>query len=176
MNTENPTTTDTPTTPPETQTDPKDARIQFLENREKELIYALAEFQNSNKEMQKLMRRNEQETEAKLKFASEKLLLDLLSALDNLDRAVQAAKQAGDNSPLTIGVIATQSQFLDILKKHGVQPIESLGQPFDPNLHQAVKQVPVTEGVESNSIVEVFQAGFRLHDRVLRPALVAVAQ
>ncbi len=173
MNTE-PNTNDVPEA--ETFIDEKDARIQFLENREKELIYALAEFQNSNKEMQKLMRRNEQEIEAKLKYASEKLLNDLLAALDNLERAVQAAKQSGDKSPLTIGVIATQAQIIEVLKKHGVQPIEALGQPFDPNLHQAVKQAPAGNGIESNHVAEVYQTGFRLHDRVLRPALVSVAQ
>jgi molecular chaperone GrpE len=108
------------------------------------------------------------------RYALTPLALDILPALDNLDRAMDAAKQAGETGPLVQGVALVQSQFLDILRRHGITRIEAQGQPFDPNLHQAVMQQP-TEDYPPSTVVRVLQQGYLIHDRVLRPASVAVS-
>ena len=151
-------------------------RVAKLEQQNDEFLRHLADYQNRNNEMLQVMRRKDQELEGRLKFAHEKLALDLLTALDNLDRAVDAARKAGDKSPLTIGVAATQAQILEVLKRHGITPIEALGQPFDPNKHQAIQTRPADDGYPPNSVAQVVQQGFMIHDRVLRPAAVIVAQ
>ena len=151
-------------------------RVAKLEQQNDEFLRHLAEFQNRNNEMLQVMRRKDQELDQRLKYAHEKLAADLLTPLDNLDRALDAAKKAGDKSPLTVGVAATQAQILEVLKRHGVTPIEALGQPFDPNKHQAIQSRPAEKGQEPNTVVQVAQQGFMIHDRVLRPAAVIVAQ
>ena len=98
----------------------------------------------------------------------------LLPILDNLDRALQAGKQAGEMGPLVQGVAMVQVQFLELLKRNGITRIDSEGKPFDPNLHQAVMQKPVVN-VEPNTIVQVIEQGFLNQDRVLRPAKVIVS-
>jgi len=98
-------------------------RVARLEQQNDEFLRHLAEFQNRNNEMLQVMRRKDQELEGRLKFAHEKFALDLLTALDNLERAVEAAKTAGETGPLTTGVAATQAQILDVLKRHGITPI-----------------------------------------------------
>jgi molecular chaperone GrpE len=128
----------------------------------------LADFENARK---RLLR----DSEVERKYASESLTRDLLAALDNLDRALAAGKAAGETGPLVTGVSATASQFLDILRRHGVTRIECPpGTSFDPNVHQAVMEQP-TADFKPGQVVQVLQQGFLLHDRVLRPASVIVA-
>src|SRR3954463_16669918 len=174
---ENTTTTDTPET---TGAPVADAalreRVAKLEQQNDEFLRHLAEFQNRNNEMLQVMRRKDQELDQKLKYAHEKLAADLLTALDNLDRAMDAAKKAGDKGPLTTGVAAPQAQILEVLKRHGITPIDALGQPFDPNRHQAIQSRPAEKGQAPNSVVRGAQQGYMIHDRVLRPAAVIVAQ
>ena len=176
---DNTTTTDTPKDPeapvPTEETALRE-RVAQLEQQNDEFLRHLAEFQNRNNEMLQVMRRKDQELEGRLKYASEKLALDLVTALDNLERAVDAAKKAGDKSPLTVGVAATQAQILEVLRRHGITPIEALGQPFDPNRHQAIQSRPAANGELPNTVVQVAQQGFMIHDKVLRPAAVIVAQ
>jgi molecular chaperone GrpE len=128
----------------------------------------LADYENARK---RLLR----DSEAQKKYAAESLIRDLLTALDNLERALLAAKKAGDSGPLVVGVSATASQFLDVLRRHGVTRIECApGATFDPNIHEAVTQQPSNE-FEPGQVLQVVQQGFLLHDRVLRPATVIVA-
>lgn len=108
------------------------------------------------------------------RYALTPLAGDILPALDNLDRAMDAAKQAGETGPLVQGVALVQSQFLDILRRHGITRIDAQGQPFDPNLHQAVMQEPTRDHPPS-TVSRVLQHGYLIHDRVLRPASVAVS-
>ncbi len=126
-----------------------------------------AEFENYQKRMQR-------EREQERKYAFGPWALELLPILDNLDRATKAAKQAGEAGPLVQGVAMVQTQFLDLLKKHGITPIEAAGKPFDPNVHQAVMQNPA-EDVPPNTILQVIEQGFMNQDRVLRPAKVIVS-
>ncbi|MCI0702944.1 MAG: nucleotide exchange factor GrpE [Planctomycetia bacterium] len=128
----------------------------------------LADFDNARKRMLR-------DAEIERKYAVEPLARDLLEALDNLDRALAAAKKAGDTGPLAVGVSATATKFLDVFKRHGITRLECApGTVFDPNLHQAVTQQPSSE-FEPGQVVQVLQQGFVLHDRVLRPASVIVA-
>ncbi len=109
------------------------------------------------------------------RFAQMPLAHDLLGPLDNLERATEAAKQAGEKGPLAQGVSMVVAQLLDVLKRHGVTRIDALGQPFDPNLHQAVMQLASAEH-PPNTVVQVLENGYLMHDRVLRPARVAVSK
>ena len=95
------------------------------------------------------------------------LAFDLLAILDNLDRAVAAAKQAGETGPLVQGVAMVQTQVLDVFRRHGITRIEAQGQPFDPNQHQAVMQQP-TKDYPPGTVAA--GAGTRLHDPRPRPA------
>src|SRR5438093_4538006 len=105
-----------------------------------------AEFENYQKRMQR-------EREMDRKYAFGPLAESLLPILDNLDRAVLAAKQAGETGPLVQGVAMVQGQFLELLKRHGITRIDVEGRPFDPNLHQAVMQKPA-EDVAPNTVVQ----------------------
>jgi molecular chaperone GrpE len=148
-----------------------DALRQKLESAERDLDnykLRLADYENARK---RLLR----DAEAERKYAAEPLVKDLLGALDNLDRALDAARKAGDTGPLAAGVSATAGMFLDALRRHGVTRIEvGPGTPFDPNCHQAVTAQP-TNDFEPGQVVQVVQQGFLVHDRVLRPASVVVA-
>ncbi|MCI0640187.1 MAG: nucleotide exchange factor GrpE [Gemmataceae bacterium] len=139
-----------------------------------------AEFENYQK-------RNARERELDRKYSSAPVLLDLLPVLDNLERALTAAQQAGSLTPnptppqergeseaLSQGVALVQTQFLDMLKRHGVTRIEAAGQSFDPNLHQAVMQQPSAQH-DPGKVLQVLEQGYMYHDRVLRPAKVIVS-
>jgi molecular chaperone GrpE len=128
----------------------------------------IADFENARKRLAA-------DHDRQRKFAGEPLARDILAALDNLNRAVEAAKKAGDTGPLVQGVSATASMFLEILKRHGVARMEvGPGSAFDPNKHEAVAQQP-TNDYEPGNVVQVLQNGYTIHDRVLRPAAVVVA-
>jgi molecular chaperone GrpE len=128
----------------------------------------LADYENARK---RLLR----DVEVERKYAIEPLARDLLGALDNLDRALAAAKRAGDDGPLAFGVAATVTQILDALRRHGITRIDcGPGTPFDTNRHEAVTQQSADE-FEPGQVVAVLQQGFMIHDRVLRPAGVIVA-
>jgi molecular chaperone GrpE len=126
-----------------------------------------ADFENYQKRVGK-----ERESDRKYYVAS--LARDLLPVFDNLQRAIEAAKKSGDDSPLVQGVSATLNQWLQIFSRHGITPIEAQGQPFDPNLHEAVMQQPSDE-YPPGTVLQVLQQGFQIHDRVLRPASVIVS-
>jgi molecular chaperone GrpE len=138
-------------------------RDQFLEL----LQRTRADFENYQK-------RTQREVQQERRYAHQSLAADLLPALDNLERATEAAKQAGETGPLAQGVGMVQAQILDMLRRHGISRIETLGQPFDPNLHQAVMQQP-TADLPPNHVAQVLEHGYMIHERVLRPARVVVS-
>jgi molecular chaperone GrpE len=108
------------------------------------------------------------------RYAAMPLAGDLLTALDNLERANAAAQQAGEKGPLEQGVAMVEAQLLDVLRRHGITRIEALNQPFDPHLHQAVMQQP-SGSVPPHTVLQVLEQGYLMHDRVLRPARVVVS-
>lgn len=103
------------------------------------------------------------------------LARDVLPVLDNLRRALTAAEEGGDTAGLVEGVRLVVKQFEDVLARHSVTPIAAVGQPFDPNLHEALQQVPSRDHPPM-TVLEEFQRGYRLHDRVLRPSQVVVSR
>jgi molecular chaperone GrpE len=126
-----------------------------------------ADFENYQK-------RNKREWEQERRYLHGDFAKGLLPVIDNLTRAMAAAKQAGETGPLVQGVGMVQSQLLDLLRRQGVTPIDAVGKPFDPNLHQAVMQRPDPNS-PPNTVLEVLEQGFTIHDRVLRPASVVVS-
>ncbi|MBA4188527.1 MAG: nucleotide exchange factor GrpE [Planctomycetaceae bacterium] len=151
-----------------TELDAVRAKLDATEQQLANFKLAVADYENARK-------RTVRDAEINKKYAAESFARDLLGALDNLDRALSAAKAAGDTGPLATGVAATAEQFLGVLKRHGVTRIEcDKGTVFDPNLHQAVMEQPSTD-VAPGEVVQVLQQGFQLHDRVIRPASVIVA-
>jgi molecular chaperone GrpE len=130
--------------------------------------------QRTRADFENYQKRAQREASQERRYWHGSLALDLLPILDNFERAVTAAKQAGETGPLVQGVAMVQSQILDVLRRHGITRIEAQGQPFDPNLHQAVMQQPSKEQ-PPNTVLQVLEQGFMLHDRVLRPARVVVA-
>jgi molecular chaperone GrpE len=131
-------------------------------------LRALAEAQN-------MRRRAEQEVEKARKFALEKFSGDLLPTIDNLERAIEAAQKGGDIASLIEGVALTQKGFLDALTKHGVELIDPLGHPFNPELHQAMSMIE-NPNTEPNTVIAVMQKGYALSGRLLRPAMVVVSR
>lgn len=109
-----------------------------------------------------------------IRFGNEQLLKELLPVVDNLERAIKAAKNGGGGDGLVQGVDLTLKQLTGALGKFGVQAIATVGHPFDPSGHQAVASVP-SENVPEQHVVEEYQRGYRLHDRVLRAAMVTVS-
>lgn len=131
--------------------------------------------QRTRAEFENYQKRNQKEREQERKYAFGPLVYDLLPVLDNLDRALAAAPKGGDAAALVQGVAMVQTQFLEMLKRHGISRVDAEpGQPFDPNLHQAVMQRPAAD-LEPGRIVEIHERGYMNQDRVLRPAKVTVS-
>jgi molecular chaperone GrpE len=148
--------------------------LEALRTRAEERDQFLSLLQRTQADFENYQKRNQREREQERRYWNGALCLDLLPVLDNLERALAAARQANETGPLVQGVILVLNQFLDLLKRHGVTPIDPQGQPFDPNLHEAVMQQPSKEA-PANTVTQVFERGFMIHDRVLRPAKVAVS-
>ena len=126
-----------------------------------------AEFENYKRLAQKDQREQ-------IKFGNEQLLKELLPVVDNLERAIKAAADKGGSAALVQGVDLTLKQLTGSLGKFGVQVVETVCKPFDPGAHQAVSQVP-SDRVPNNHVVDEYQKGYRLHDRILRAAMVSVS-
>ena len=126
-----------------------------------------AEFEN----YKRLTQRDQRE---QIRFGNEQLLKELLPVVDNMERAIKAARTNGSDSALVQGVELTLKQLSGILAKFGVQAIETAGQDFDPSAHQAVSYGPSND-VPANKVLDEFQKGYRLHDRILRAAMVSVS-
>jgi len=126
-------------------------------------------------DLENLKKRIARERAETMKFANESVLRDLLPILDNLERAVAHAESGGDGQPLVEGVALVLKSLFDVLERHGVKRIEAKGTPFDPAQHEAVAHVESAEH-EPNSVIEEHQPGYRLQERLLRPALVSVAK
>ena len=126
-------------------------------------------------ELENLKRRNAREREDLSRFANEALIKDLLTIVDNLERAVAHASGGGNGKPIVEGVEMVLKGLLDVLAKHGVAQISAIGQTFDPAKHEAIAQVE-SDTHQPNAVVEELHKGYVLHERLLRPALVSVAK
>jgi molecular chaperone GrpE len=118
-------------------------------------------------------RRTKEEKEAAAKYRAQSLVEDLLSVLDNFERALVVESTSEETKSVLQGMEMVYRQLKDSLKKEGVETIESVGKPFDPHLHQAVMKIE-DENFEADHVVEEFQKGYKLKDRIIRPAMVKV--
>jgi molecular chaperone GrpE len=146
-----------------------DASAEYAELKDRHLRLA-AEYDN-------FRRRSLKERQDLHNYANENVFKELLPIVDNLERAVTHARreeQRPDSDNLLQGVELTHRSLLQILTRHGVVEIEAQGKPFDPQVHEAVRRVPSSEH-PPGTVVEVYQKGYKLKDRMLRPAMVAVA-
>lgn len=126
-------------------------------------------------EMDNLRKRFDREKQNLLKFGSEKILSGLLEVVDNLDRTADAIETEEDEKIKNIltGINMVQKQFIDVLKSNGLKQVESVGQKFDPNIHEAMAGQPA-EGKENDEIINEFQKGYTLNGRLLRAAKVII--
>jgi len=126
-------------------------------------------------EMDNYKKRTMKERESLVKYATQGIIEDLLPVLDNFQRAIESASDLVDQDSFLEGVKMIYKQMHDVLEKKGVKRIDAVGETFDPNIHEAVMQIASEEHPE-NVVVEEFQKGYMLHDRVIRPAMVAVSK
>lgn len=132
-------------------------------------------------EYQNYRRRTEQEKAGLLEMGKSLVVQQLLDVVDDLQRSLEAAeaREQGENDPAYValkeGVDLVYRKFMDEMKRLGVEPIEAEGQPFDEHLHDAMLQQPAPEGTAPGTVLQEFQRGYRMGDRVLRHARVIVA-
>ena len=132
------------------------------------LLRKTAEFDNYRK-------RTDRERRERTDVAAADLLLELLSVVDDFERALKAETDRGQADPYRAGVELIHRQMLDLLKRRGVRPIEALGTDFDPHLHQAVTSEE-SPGHREGQVIEELRRGYFLGERLLRPAMVKVAR
>jgi molecular chaperone GrpE len=171
--TEAPATPDAPTDGKSAQ----DARITELEMQVSELN---DRYLRVHAEMDNIRKRSEREKADTSKYAIANFARDVLSVSDNLKRAISAVastdeEHAGALKALVEGVELTEQELANALERHGVRPIPAEGELFDPNIHQAVMEQENKE-VAAGSVLQVFQEGYRIGERVLRPSMVVVAR
>lgn len=153
-----------------------DALYQENERLKDELAQSKEQMLRIQAEAQNVRRRAQQDVEKAHKFGVEKFVSDMLPVADNLERAVAAASsKAGDFETLLEGVELTLRSLLDGLKRHQVERVDPLGEPFNPEFHQAMTAVENAD-CEPNTVVDVFQRGYTLHGRLVRPAMVVVSK
>ncbi len=133
-----------------------------------QLLRLAAEFENYKKRM-------ERDRSKALKYAEENFIKELLPAVDNLERAIEQGRKAGNSSELLQGVELTFKGLVATLEKFQVTPLESIGQPFDPNFHEALAMDHSDEVAENHVLVE-FEKGYHYKDKLLRPAKVVVSK
>jgi len=147
------------------------ARLQEAEKKIAEnydlYVRAMAELENARK-------RADSDVLKAHKFGVEKFAGNLLPVMDSIEKALEHAKD--DTSPIKEGLVAIERQLTHALEVSGMTRFSPVGQKFDPNLEQAVTMVPAAEGQEPGTVAMVFQTGWMIHERVLRPAMVAVGQ
>ena len=125
-------------------------------------------------EMENVRRRCAEDVQKAQKFGVEKFAQNLLPVVDSLEKALEVT--AGMDDAMRDGLVATHRQFMHALEMSGMTVVDPTGQKFDPNTQQAISMVPAAEGQSAGMVAQVFQRGWKIHDRVLRPAMVSVVQ
>lgn len=149
------------------------AQVQDLENEKAGLEDKILRLQA---EIANMKRINVRERQDAAKFRSQNLAQALLEGIDNLERALALETESEEGQQIIKGVEIAHKQLLEAFDKENIHVIDPLNQPFDPNFHQAVSMMPGQEGQESQTVIQVLQKGYELNERVLRPAMVIVAQ
>ncbi len=127
-------------------------------------------------ELQNFRRRAQRDLEESTRFAEERVLLEMISFLDDLERAIAAAGEAGSPGPWLEGVTLVARRMGEYLARHGVTPVEPHGERFDPVHHEALLEIEAPAGIAPGHVVEVVRKGYRRHERPLRAARVVVAK
>ena len=161
-----------PEAPPETAAASdriEDLSAELVETKDR-LIRLQADFENYR-------RRAQREREEAIRYGSQNLFKDLLTTVDNLERAIDHARMGGgaDLENLLQGVELVQKGLVGLMSTHGVEEIDALGKPFDPAVHEAMAQAPDASQAP-NTVLEVLQKGYKLRDRLLRPARVIISR
>jgi len=164
--------------PGEAEVESDNPEAEMLAARVEELEASVAEAKDqalrAAAEAQNVRRRAEQEAEKARKFALEKFVKELLPVVDSLEKALEAMAEEASEAHRE-GVSMTLKMQLDAMAKFGVEAVEPAGEPFDPQLHEAMAMVPNPE-LEPNTVMEVMQKGYLLNGRLVRPAMVVVSQ
>jgi molecular chaperone GrpE len=151
--------------------------VEVLSARVAELEAQLKDAQlRAQAEIRNIQMRAEREVSNAHKFGVEKLAGSLLDVVDNFERALAAAPKDDATKALVEGLQLTHRVLMDALKKFSVEQVDPMGQPFNAEHHQAVATQPTPDGMAANTVVNVFQKGYTLSGRLLRPAMVVVAQ
>lgn len=150
---------------------------QFHENKVKEFEDQRDHFLRLQAEFENFRRRSLKEKQESLRFGHQNLVKDLLSAVDNLERALEhGAQNAGvEVRGVLDGIALVYREILSALEKHGVSQIDAQGQTFDPAVHEAIGQLP-SAGMPANTVLQVLQKGYVIHDRMVRPSRVLVSR
>lgn len=127
-------------------------------------------------ELANIQKRNTKERQDAAKYRSQSLATELLPVMDSLEKALEIEVDDEKAVNLKKGVEMVYSLMLEALKKEGVEVVDPLNEPFDPNFHMAIQVQDLEEGQTADTVVSVMQKGYRLNDRILRPAMVVVAQ
>jgi molecular chaperone GrpE len=129
----------------------------------------------SQAEIENLKKRYQKDQQGLVKFANESLIKQLLPVADNLEKAIDHSKNETSVDALREGVELTLKALMDVLQKAGVDAIEAVGAPFDPNVHEAVSEME-DDGVETGTVLKDLQKGYTLNQRLLRPSMVVVSR
>ena len=133
-----------------------------------QLLRLRADFENTKKRL-------EREKSEAIKFANERLLIEILPIVDNLDRAMASLSEGHDPEKVKQGLKLAQEELHQVLELHGVKTVKALGEPFDPERHEAVATVE-SDGAKEGTVVDEIQRGYALNGRLIRPSRVRIAQ
>ncbi len=154
--------------------DPDSLQAQIAE-KEKEIAELKDKYLRTLAESENARKRIRQQSEESVRIQRESILRDLLPIIDNLERALAAARDGTDPKTILDGVQMTVRALLDFLRAQGVTPVASVGQTFDPSRHEAVDHV-ASDAHAPNTVVDEFHRGYQIGERILRPARVSVAK
>ena len=131
-------------------------------------------------DMENLRRRSQKDREDALKYSSANFARDMLSVADNLRRAIESIPEEADPDGSALvgfieGIALTEKELLSTLERHGIEKIDPMGEKFDPQFHEAMFEIPTVDA-ESGTVLQVVEAGYVIHDRLLRPAKVGIAK
>ena len=153
----------------------KDELIQRIEAAEAASDNNYDLYVRSQAEIDNLKKRYQKEQQGLVKFANESLIKQLLPVADNLEKAIAHSQNETSVDALREGVELTLKGLMDVLEKAGVETIEAIGEPFDPNFHEAVSEM-ADEGVEAGTVIKDLQKGYTLNQRLIRPSMVVVSK
>jgi len=163
---------------PELEIVPETEAEDELEKSKKLALENYERFMRVSADFENLRKRSEKERVDLMRFGNESLFKDLLPVFDSFQKAIpdenaEIATEGGESTEFTKGIVLILKQLADVLKKNGLKEIESAGEKFDPNFHQAIQRID-SENVTEETVQDEFVKGYLLHDRLIRPAMVSV--